>query len=234
MSLRRPPLTVISGIGLPSGPSAGLAGAGLAARGAAAGRAVSGLLSDGWSCAAGAVGSMAGALACAARGAIAVGADGVVWAGAWRAVAPSRARQAKGISLLMASKKVAGRARAAARLGDAGATAFYPRAWQRRRDGAVFYFTIHKRQARRRAKTRMFTAAAPVGPLQRRAAYRPGMVTLPPLLPGAPPAPAAPPAPPPRWWPPLLAGASSLSRAAGRLPLSATRIICSLRNCTTC
>src|SRR5471032_1605414 len=135
MSLRRPPLTVISGIGLPSGPSAALAGAGLAARlpaallsGAAAGGVscpadtVAGLAPAGSpACAAPVAGAPAGSCTCAApRTAASVASEGVVWAWTWPAVAPSKARQAKGISLLIASKKETGRARAAARRGGCG------------------------------------------------------------------------------------------------------------------
>src|SRR5471030_916028 len=140
MSLRRPPLTVISGIGLPSGPSAALAGAGLAARLPAA--LPSGAAAGGVSWPAGAkvelalagspvcgtldaavpvAGAPAAGCTCAApRTAASVASEGVVWAWAWPAVAPSRARQAKGISLLIASKKETGRARAAARRGGCG------------------------------------------------------------------------------------------------------------------
>src|SRR5471030_2193530 len=150
MSLRRPPLTVISGIGLPSGPSAALAGAGLAARlpaalpsGAAAGGVswpagakvelalagspVCGTLDAAVPVAgapaagAPAAGAPAGSCTCAApRTAASVASEGVVWAWTWPAVAPSKARQAKGISLLIASKKETGRARAAARRGGCG------------------------------------------------------------------------------------------------------------------
>src|SRR5471032_577587 len=125
MSLRRPPLTVISGIGLPSGPSAALAGAGLAARLPAA--LLSGAAAGGVSCPADTVaglapaGAPAGSCTCAApRTAASVASEGVVWAWTWPAVAPSKARQAKGISLLIASKKETGRARAAARRGGCG------------------------------------------------------------------------------------------------------------------